>query len=137
MRASKNLHNKMFVGVTHATMYFFNTNPSGRILNRFSKDMGQIDEILPSIMIDVIQIFLSLLGIVVVVGIVNPYFLIPTVFMGILFYYMRIFYLLTSRSIKRMEATSKYQIICVASDFLFQSSCLQHARPSTRILPPP
>jgi ATP-binding cassette, subfamily C (CFTR/MRP), member 4 len=110
MRASKNLHNKMFVGITHASMYFFNTNPSGRILNRFSKDMGQIDEILPSIMIDVIQIFLSLLGIVVVVGIVNPYFLIPTVLVGILFYYMRTFYLLTSRSIKRMEATTRSPI---------------------------
>uniref|UniRef100_A0A1B0C7B6 ABC transmembrane type-1 domain-containing protein n=1 Tax=Glossina palpalis gambiensis TaxID=67801 RepID=A0A1B0C7B6_9MUSC len=42
-----------------AAMYFFNTNPSGRILNIFSKDMGQIDEILPSVMIDVIQIFLT------------------------------------------------------------------------------
>ncbi|KAI9580168.1 hypothetical protein GQX74_000161 [Glossina fuscipes] len=42
-----------------AAMYFFNTNSSGRILNRFSKDMGQIDEILPSVMIDVIQIFLT------------------------------------------------------------------------------
>lgn len=107
MRASKNLHNAMFVGITRASMYFFHTNPSGRILNRFSKDMGQIDEILPSIAIDVVQIFLALAGIIIVVAIINPYFLIPTVLIGIMFYYLRIFYLKTSTSLKRVEAASK------------------------------
>lgn len=97
----------MYEGVTRATMYFFNTNPSGRILNRFSKDMGQVDEILPSVMIDVIQIFLQLFGIIIVVATINYYFLIPTVAIGIIFYYLREFYLKSSRDIKRMEATSE------------------------------
>lgn len=110
MTASKNLHNSMFRGVTRASMYFFNTNPSGRILNRFSKDMGQVDEILPSVMIDVIQIFLQLFGIVVVVAIVNVYFLLPTVVMGVIFYFLRIFYLRTSRNLKRMEAITRSPI---------------------------
>lgn len=30
MRASMNLHNKMFNAITRATMYFFNTNSSGK-----------------------------------------------------------------------------------------------------------
>lgn len=70
--------------------------------------MGQIDEYLPSVTVDVIQIFLSLLGIVIVVAIVNPYNLIPTVVIGIIFYFMREYYLQTSRNVKRVEATSKY-----------------------------
>lgn len=107
MKASRYLHNLMYQGVTHATMYFFNTNPSGRILNRFSKDMGQVDEILPAVMMDVIQISLSLFGIVAVVSIVNYYLLIPTVIIGIIFYYLRNYYLMTSRNLKRMEATSE------------------------------
>lgn len=78
MRASRNLHNTMFQGVSRARMYFFHTNPSGRILNRFSKDMGQVDELLPAVMIDVIQIFLQLGGIIVVIVVVNYYFIIPT-----------------------------------------------------------
>ncbi|XP_058458133.1 probable multidrug resistance-associated protein lethal(2)03659 [Malaya genurostris] len=110
MRASRKLHDAMFNGVTRATMYFFNTNPTGRILNRFSKDMGQIDEYLPSVAVDVIQIFLSLLGIVVVVAIVNPYNLIPTVVIGIIFYFMRELYLHTSRNVKRVEATTRSPI---------------------------
>lgn len=108
MRASKNLHNSMFMGISRASMYFFNTNPSGRILNRFSKDMGQVDEILPAIMIDMVQIFLTIIGIVVVVAIVNYWFIIPTAFLVVLFWFLRVFYLKTSIDIKRMEATSEY-----------------------------
>lgn len=106
MKASRNLHNTMFEGVTRARMYFFHTNPSGRILNRFSKDMGQVDEILPAVMIDVIQIFLQLFGIIVVIAVVNYYFIIPTVIVGIIFYFLRGYYLSASRNIKRIEATS-------------------------------
>lgn len=39
-----------------ATMKFFNNNPSGRILNRFSKDLGAIDEYLPSVIGDVVDV---------------------------------------------------------------------------------
>ncbi|XP_017474881.1 PREDICTED: probable multidrug resistance-associated protein lethal(2)03659 isoform X4 [Rhagoletis zephyria] len=107
MKASTNLHNAMFRGITRAAMYFFNTNPSGRILNRFSKDMGQVDEILPAVMMDVIQIFLSLFGIVIVIAIVNPLFLLPTAILAVMFYYLRSFYLKTSRDIKRLEAITR------------------------------
>lgn len=107
MKASTNLHNSMFRGITRAAMYFFNTNPTGRILNRFSKDMGQVDEILPSVMMDVVQIFLSLFGIVIVIAIVNPIFLVPTAILAVFFYYLRSFYLKTSRDVKRLEAISK------------------------------
>jgi ATP-binding cassette subfamily C (CFTR/MRP) protein 4 len=42
-----NLHEKLLQGVTRAKMFFFHTNSVGRILNRFSKDMGAIDSMLP------------------------------------------------------------------------------------------
>ncbi|KAK7866057.1 hypothetical protein R5R35_013557 [Gryllus longicercus] len=107
IRASQYLHNVMFCCVTHAKMIFFNANPSGRILNRFSKDMGAVDEILPQCMMDTFQIGLALLGIVVVVVIVNYWLIIPTVIMGIMFYLMRQFYLATSRSVKRLEGIAR------------------------------
>ncbi|CAG9769762.1 unnamed protein product [Ceutorhynchus assimilis] len=70
-------------------------------------DMGAIDELLTSSLIDVLQIGLSLLGIIVVVAIVSPWLLIPTVIVGIVFHYMRIFYLKTSRSVKRLEGITR------------------------------
>ncbi|XP_051862486.1 probable multidrug resistance-associated protein lethal(2)03659 isoform X2 [Drosophila albomicans] len=110
MRSSKKLHNSMFRGITNAAMYFFNTNPSGRILNRFSKDLGQIDELLPTVMLDVVQIFLTLTGIIVVICITNPYYLLLTLGLGVIFYYIREFYLKTSRDVKRLEAVARSPI---------------------------
>ncbi|KAH8324496.1 hypothetical protein KR074_008725 [Drosophila pseudoananassae] len=107
MRASIQLHKSMLRGVTRAAMYFFHTNPSGRILNRFAKDLGQLDEELPSIMLNVMQVFLELGGIVFLIAIVNPVFLFPTVVVGVIFYQLRAFYLKTSQDLKRVEAITR------------------------------
>lgn len=56
MRASKKLHDKSFLSLLHSPMRFFDTNPSGRILNRFSKDMGAVDELLPKAIIESAQV---------------------------------------------------------------------------------
>ncbi|XP_059225376.1 probable multidrug resistance-associated protein lethal(2)03659 [Stomoxys calcitrans] len=110
MNASTKLHNQMFLGVTRAAMYFFNTNPTGRILNRFSKDMGQVDELLPQVMNDCVQIFLALFGIIVVLCLVNPWNLLFTVILMTIFYLLRSFYLKTSRDVKRLEAITRSPI---------------------------
>lgn len=69
--------------------------------------MGAIDELLPIALIDCIQIGLSLLGIIVVVAMANPWLMIPTVIIGVIFYLIRVFYIATSRSVKRLEGVSK------------------------------
>ncbi|PSN47504.1 hypothetical protein C0J52_02254 [Blattella germanica] len=107
MRASMKLHDAMFGRVIRATMQFFHKYPSGQILNRFSKDMGSIDESLPYTMFDCIQIGLSVVGVVLLVSIVNLWLLIPTVFMFIMFYLIRQFYLTTARSLKRLESIAR------------------------------
>lgn len=56
LRVAINLHDKLFRGVTRATMWFFNQNSTGRILNRFSKDIGTIDSMLPVVIVDCIQV---------------------------------------------------------------------------------
>ncbi|XP_060873208.1 ATP-binding cassette sub-family C member 4-like isoform X2 [Metopolophium dirhodum] len=107
MKSSTTLHNNMFSAITRATMSFFNTNSSGRILNRFSKDMGAIDEMLPAASLDCIQIGLLLMSIVIVIGIINFYLMIPTFVIVIIFYKFRVFYLSTSRSVKRLEGVTR------------------------------
>lgn len=49
MKASVNLHNTIFTRILHAPISHFDQNPSGRILNRFSKDVGIVDENLPAV----------------------------------------------------------------------------------------
>ncbi|KAG5324821.1 L259 protein, partial [Pseudoatta argentina] len=110
LRASMCLHDRMFRSISRATMRFFNANTSGRILNRFSKDMGAIDEMLPIAFIDSIQIGMSLVTAIIVITIANVWLLIPTVIVSIVFYYLRIFYLATSYSVKRLESITRSPI---------------------------
>ncbi|XP_018570688.1 probable multidrug resistance-associated protein lethal(2)03659 [Anoplophora glabripennis] len=105
--ASRNLHDFIFSRIIRATMRFYNLNPSGRILNRFSKDLGTIDEYIPSVMIDVIEIALLLLGVIILSSIVNPWLLLPSTVVMILFYFLRLIYIETSRSVKRIESITK------------------------------
>lgn len=83
--------------------------------------MGAVDEVLPIALIDSLQIGLSLLGIIVVVAIANYWLLIPTVVIGIIFYYIRVFYLATSRSVKRLEGVSKYLFLTFSLHFISKS----------------
>lgn len=56
LRVSINLHDMLYQGITRAKMIFFNNNPSGRILNRFSGDIDHVDTLLPHTLEDVIDV---------------------------------------------------------------------------------
>lgn len=56
LRVSITLHEMIYEGVSRARMIFFHQNASGRILNRFSKDIGSVDSQLPVILVDCIQV---------------------------------------------------------------------------------
>ncbi|KMQ89959.1 multidrug resistance-associated protein 4-like protein [Lasius niger] len=107
MNASKNLHNFMFSCLLKAPMSFFDNNPSGRILNRFSKDIGAVDEILPRTMIETIQIFAVMAGILIQILIINWWIIFPTIILSILYNEIRKIYIPTAQSIKRLEGNAK------------------------------
>lgn len=111
-------------------MSFFHLNPSGRILNRFSKDMGSVDELLPQAMIDCFQvgatmasrkskyilwtnrfqfqILLNLVGVAAVILLSDVALLIPTAAAMIIFYILRVIYIRTSGAVKRLEGISMF-----------------------------
>ncbi|XP_017485264.1 PREDICTED: multidrug resistance-associated protein 4-like [Rhagoletis zephyria] len=103
MHASKVLHDRMFGCILRATMRFFDTNPSGSILNRFSKDMGAIDEYLPKAIMDFIQVALAMFGILIVITLVNPILLVSTFIMAVVDYCVLRLYLRPSQDLKRLE----------------------------------
>ncbi|XP_025422003.1 probable multidrug resistance-associated protein lethal(2)03659 isoform X2 [Sipha flava] len=107
LKASFNLHNAMFNAIIKATMYFFNTNSTGRILNRFSKDIGAIDELLPLALLDCIQTGFLVLGIIIVLVFLNIYLMLPLIIVLITVFKLRILYLSTSRSVKRLEGVTR------------------------------
>ncbi|XP_011301174.1 probable multidrug resistance-associated protein lethal(2)03659 [Fopius arisanus] len=101
--ASQTLHDRAFGALIRTGMRFFDTNPSGRILNRFSKDMGAIDELLPKAQLDAGQIIMMMVGALIVVCVVNPMFIAPLAVMSFIFYWIRKVYLKTSKNVKRLE----------------------------------
>uniref|UniRef100_A0A6P7FF39 Probable multidrug resistance-associated protein lethal(2)03659 n=1 Tax=Diabrotica virgifera virgifera TaxID=50390 RepID=A0A6P7FF39_DIAVI len=101
------LHNRMFESIIHASMLFFNINSSGRILNRFSKDLGAVDEMLPNAFCDTTQLLLNLIGAIIVVTLIDYFLLIPTAVIFVAFYLLRRVYLHTSRNVKRLEGITR------------------------------
>ncbi|KAJ3656117.1 hypothetical protein Zmor_015215 [Zophobas morio] len=111
MRASVYLHNKMFTTIVNATMKFFHTNVSGRILNRFSKEIGNLDLLLPQVIFNTIELSIAVLGGIISVCIISPWSLIPTFTILILMYIIRKIYLASSLSVNRLESTSRSPIL--------------------------
>ncbi|KAM9674934.1 ATP-binding cassette sub-family C member 4-like isoform 2-T3 [Dama dama] len=107
VNSSQTLHNKMLETILRAPVLFFDRNPIGRILNRFSKDIGHMDDLLPLIFLDFIQTFLLLIGVVGVMVAAIPWTAIPVIPLGIIFFFLRRYFLETSRDVKRLECTTR------------------------------
>ncbi|XP_062556045.1 ATP-binding cassette sub-family C member 4 isoform X2 [Armigeres subalbatus] len=107
MKASRTLHDRMFAKILAAPMRFFDTNPSGRILNRFSKDMGAIDELLPKAIMDAVQVLLVMFGILVVIAMMNPILLLALFGAVVLFAIVLKLYLRPTQDLKRLEGITR------------------------------
>uniref|UniRef100_A0A480F348 Cystic fibrosis transmembrane conductance regulator n=3 Tax=Sus scrofa TaxID=9823 RepID=A0A480F348_PIG len=116
--SSQSLHNKMFESILRAPILFFDRNPIGRILNRFSKDIGHMDDLLPLTFLDFIQTFLQVMGVVGVAVAVIPWIAIPLIPLGIIFFVLRRYFLQTSRDVKRLEATTRSPVFSHLSSSL-------------------
>ena len=107
LQAGRRLHNRMLHRLVHAPICFFDTNPSGRILNRFSKDIGFLDEQLPRYFYDFWQFSTFQLSIAIATCAVQVFMIIPFLIVGIATLALRHWYLRTSTQIKRIESIAR------------------------------
>ena len=56
MLTAYRMHNRMFKSVLESKIRFFDLNSIGRIMNRFSKDISNIDDALPVALFDCMQV---------------------------------------------------------------------------------
>ncbi|XP_040267378.1 cystic fibrosis transmembrane conductance regulator isoform X1 [Bufo bufo] len=108
--ASKVLHQKMLNAILHAPMSTLNTMRAGRILNRFSKDIAILDDLLPLTMFDFIQLLLVVIGAITVVSILEPYIFLATVPVIVAFVLLRSYFLHTSQQLKQLESEARSPI---------------------------
>lgn len=65
--AGRKLHNEMLISLMKAPMWYFDTTPLGRIVNRFSKDIDIVDSAIPALMRFAINaLFLSVVFVLLV-----------------------------------------------------------------------
>ena len=79
IHAAESYHQKMLNRVMNATVFFFDTNPVGQIINRFSSDIGILDKFIPLAMQDLTNLTFVLGSTIITVGIINPIILGPYV----------------------------------------------------------
>ena len=75
--ASKRLHGKMLQRVVKAPVQFFDTNPTGRIINRFSNDIGVLDQYLLHVQSQVLNYCFNLPAAFLTVCIIVPWLILP------------------------------------------------------------
>ena len=116
LKASENLHDHMTKAVMKAPVLFFDTNPVGRILNRFSKDVGCMDDILPGEFLFAIQLCLYFFSATILIlavamcGFLSPF--------TVLFIYLAKYYLRSAREIRRLEAITCSPVYSLLADSL-------------------
>ena len=108
--AAGTLHMQMYDGLIRAPMGFFNATPLGRILNRFSKDVADMDKNLSTMFGMTLTVSMSLVGTLAVLAGTAYYTVIAFVPLLILFYWCQEYYRASSREIKRMDSISRSPI---------------------------
>ncbi|KAM1350686.1 hypothetical protein ACFX14_004730 [Malus domestica] len=105
--AARRLHEAMLSSILRAPMVFFQTNPLGRIINRFAKDLGDIDRnVAPFVNMFLGQVS-QLLSTFILIGIVSTMSLWAIMPLLVLFYAAYLYYQSTAREVKRLDSISR------------------------------
>ncbi|XP_072376501.1 probable multidrug resistance-associated protein lethal(2)03659 isoform X2 [Diabrotica undecimpunctata] len=110
-RASVNIHKEMIKNIFSAIMTFFDTHFIGNILNRFSQDLVNIDEVLPRVIRVCKSVTFRISGSLILIMSVHPQFGIYIVIMFVLLLTLRWIYMPAGRSLKRLEASARSPMI--------------------------
>ncbi|CAJ0833868.1 2766_t:CDS:10 [Entrophospora sp. SA101] len=108
--AARKLHEDMLNSVVRSPTSFFDTTPLGRILNRFSKDQYTIDEVLPRTFAGYFRTIFYVLATILVIAFSTPLFIIVIVPMIFVYRYIQVYYLSTSRELKRLDSVTRSPI---------------------------
>ncbi|KAL6198463.1 hypothetical protein ACLB2K_028252 [Fragaria x ananassa] len=107
LRAARKLHDALLQAILKSPMVFFHTNPTGRIINRFAKDLGDIDRTVANFMNMFLGQVWQLISTFVLIGIVSTLSLWAIMPLLILFYAAYLFYQSTSREVKRLDSITR------------------------------
>ncbi|QLG74461.1 hypothetical protein HG535_0G03440 [Zygotorulaspora mrakii] len=118
IKGSKVLHDTMAKNVMRAPMSFFETTPTGRILNRFSSDMQAVDSSLQWIFSFFFRSISNYLLTVVLISYNMPQFLAFNTLLLVVYMYYQSYYITLSRELKRLNSVSVSPIMSLIGETL-------------------
>uniref|UniRef100_A0A8C0TW70 ATP binding cassette subfamily C member 6 n=1 Tax=Canis lupus familiaris TaxID=9615 RepID=A0A8C0TW70_CANLF len=118
LAASRTLHAQLLDNVLHLPLRFFETNPIGQIINRFTKDMFIIDIRFHYYLRTWVNCTLDVIGTVLVIGGALPPFILGVIPLVFLYFTIQRYYVASSRQIRRLAGASRSPIISHFSETL-------------------
>ena len=97
----------MTAAVLRAKIEFFDTQPLGRVLYRFSADVGSNDDMVPTTSFDFAMCFFLCVGAMITTLITLPYTLLVVPLLLWYFIWVRRIYVTTSRELKRLDGLAR------------------------------
>ncbi|CAF4354696.1 unnamed protein product [Rotaria socialis] len=107
LNAARVLHNQMFKRIIRCPISFFDMNPVGRILNRFTSDVAAADDSLPMTVFECLSCLSQVLGAIILVGLLNPWSFIPAGIAIIVMFFIRYRFAACARDLKRLQGTTR------------------------------
>ena len=105
------MHQTVLEKTMHAPLSFFESNPSGRVLNRFTSDIEVVDRKIPFEFGDVIYCTANFVSGCITVSVIIPFILIPLVPILAGFVLLQMVFTRTRCQIKRHESVAKSPIL--------------------------
>ncbi|KAG9063024.1 hypothetical protein KI688_004624 [Linnemannia hyalina] len=121
IRSSRLLHDRLADKVLRLPMSFFDTTP-------FSTDMDNLDSELPNNVTDVYYFLSIVLGTIIVISFNLPVFIALIPFLLFFYFWIQIYYMRTSRALKRIHMISKSPLFQHFSETLAGVSTIRAMR---------
>ncbi|TQB70175.1 hypothetical protein MPDQ_000830 [Monascus purpureus] len=132
IEASRKLHERMAFAIFRSPMSFFETTPSGRILNRFSSDIYRVDEVIARTFNMLFANSARALFTMIVIAISTPGFLLLIIPLGYIYFSYQKYYLRTSRELKRLDSVTRSPIYAHFQESLGGVSTIRAYRQGNR-----
>ncbi|NWR33041.1 MRP2 protein, partial [Tachuris rubrigastra] len=110
IRASRIMHQQLLSNILRVPMSFFDTTPTGRIVNRFAKDIFTVDETIPMSFRSWLSCFMGIISTLVMICLATPYFALIIIPLSIFYYFVLRFYISTSRQLRRLDSVTRSPI---------------------------
>ncbi|CAK9810065.1 ATP-binding cassette sub-family C member 9 [Anthophora plagiata] len=131
-RARRKLHEEAVSRLLKVPVSFFECNPVGKILNRFSGDTGVIDKKV-SMSIQRLTFFVLLCGSAVIVNvIISPWFFIAAVPTFGVYYLVQRFYRRSARHLQTLDASTRWPITTHFSETLCGLATIRASKQENR-----